>query len=618
MGGCGYGGACGGDDALALIADVWHIVTAAIRDGRTGSASQSSSLRASPSPADPHRSDPPVVALVAAESLPAATGAPTSAPPGHATSAHLRLPRVPPVAGMEFVSAGGGVVRAQYPPLIALDPALSAVDEVLPHLAEGLLPPYVRVSEATLGQLWRLSESLRAILLVQVLAHASLPSLPAESLQDGPRDDCLDAADQLALLLAPVLAAPARGGVGAVSQLDAAVRGLRRYLRAGSGASAIGASTLVVRERGTETMATKPPLLPAPTTAKVDAEILRLPEPGLHVVAPPLSALADQQARAPSVSPPAALPAVTVDVPDSTAGPPAAAPSAPPAGVAPAVVAEGDAEAGSVHHHCRPTPGDGRCRSRSTNRTASIEDVRHIVTAAIRDGRTGSASQSSSLRASPSPADPHRSVPPVVALVAAESLPAATGAPTSAPPGHAVSAHLRLPRVPPVAGMEFVSAGGGVVRAQYPPLVAVDPALSAVDEALPHLAEGLLPPYVRVPEATLGQLWRLSESLLAILLVQVLAHASLPSLPADSLQDGPRDDCLDTADQLALLLAPVLAAPARGGVGAVSQLDAAVRGLRRYLRAGSGASAIGASTLVVREVWRTMQGILHALQADRM
>ncbi|CAI7897433.1 unnamed protein product [Closterium sp. NIES-54] len=90
-------------------------------------------------------------------------------------------------------------------------------------------------------------------------------------------------------------------------------------------------------------MATKPPLPPAPATAKADAEILRLPEPGLHVVAPPPSAQADQLARAPSVSPPAApaaLPAVTADVPDLAAGPLAAAPSAPPAGVAPVVVAD--------------------------------------------------------------------------------------------------------------------------------------------------------------------------------------------------------------------------------------------------------------------------------------
>ncbi|CAI7771727.1 unnamed protein product [Closterium sp. NIES-54] len=458
---------------------------------------------------------------------------------------------------------------------------------------------------------------------------------------------------------------------------------------------AVAASNVPKRppsERGTETMATKPPLLPAPTTAKADAEILRLPKPGLHVAAPPPSAQAGQQARAPSVSTPAApaaLPAVTVDIPDS--GSPAAALSAPPVVVAPAVVAGAVTPRPAVCATTAvqppgtvavaPVPPTGQVlpdpqrrpqsparrpsrsnspsprNERETNRRrrdsprrrqpqagwpahrggrggwrggrgygggwggddapASIAYVRHIVIAAIRDGRAGSASQCSSLRASPSPspADPHRSVPPVVAPVLAESLPAAL---TFAPPGHAAGACLRLPRVPPVAGMEFVSAGGGVARAQYPPLVAVDPALSAVDEALPHLAEGLLPPYVRVPEATLGQLWRLSESLRAILLVQVLAHASLPSLPAESLQDGRRDDCLDSADQLALLLAPVLAAPARGGVGAVSQLDAAVRGLRRYLRAGSGASAIGASTLVVREVWRTMQGILRALQADRM
>ncbi|CAI5502506.1 unnamed protein product [Closterium sp. Naga37s-1] len=103
-----------------------------------------------------------------------------------------------------------------------------------------------------------------------------------------------------------------------------------------------------------------------------------------------------------------------------------------------------------------------------------------------------------------------------------------------------------------------------------------------------------------------------------LLLVQSLAHGSLPPVPAESLLEGPRDDCLDAADQLALLLAPVLAAPVRGGVGAVGQLDAAVRDLRRYLRAGSRADAIGATILVVRSVWRTMTGILHALQADRM
>ncbi|CAI5499208.1 unnamed protein product [Closterium sp. Naga37s-1] len=187
----------------------------------------------------------------------------------------------------------------------------------------------------------------------------------------------------------------------------------------------------------------------------------------------------------------------------------------------------------------------------------------------------GPASHSSSRRAAPAPSAPH----PVARSVAA--------------PTPAVS--LPTPSAPARSG------GAGLPRLQ-----------------LPSLAEELLPPRTEVPKATLGQLWRLSESLRALLLVQSLAHGSLPLVPAESLLDGPRDDCLDAADQIALLLAPVLAVPVRGGVGAVGQLDAAVRDLRRYLRAGSGANAIGAAILVVRSVWQTMTGILHALQADRM
>ncbi|CAI5492518.1 unnamed protein product [Closterium sp. Naga37s-1] len=101
-----------------------------------------------------------------------------------------------------------------------------------------------------------------------------------------------------------------------------------------------------------------------------------------------------------------------------------------------------------------------------------------------------------------------------------------------------------------------------------------------------------------------------------LLLVQTLAHGSLSPVPAESLLDGLRDDCLDAVDQIALLLEHVLAAPVRGGVGAVGQLDVAVR--RRYLWAGSRADAIVATILVVHSVWQTMTGILNALQADRM
>ncbi|CAI5529248.1 unnamed protein product [Closterium sp. Naga37s-1] len=202
--------------------------------------------------------------------------------------------------------------------------------------------------------------------------------------------------------------------------------------------------------------------------------------------------------------------------------------------------------------------------------------TRQIVTAAMHEERAEAASHSSLQRA-------------LQSLVIATPVAYPVAAPSTAAPVPAPLAPAR---------------GGGLS--------------STTGDPLPSLADALLPPQIRVPEATLGHLWWLAESLRALLLVQALAHASLPSFPAGSLMDGPRDDCLDAADQLASLLAPVLAAPVRGGVGAVGQLDAAVRGLRRCLRAGSGADAIGASTLVVREVWRSLTGILLALQADRM
>ncbi|CAI5485177.1 unnamed protein product [Closterium sp. Yama58-4] len=218
-------------------------------------------------------------------------------------------------------------------------------------------------------------------------------------------------------------------------------------------------------------------------------------------------------------------------------------------------------------------------------------------------------SQSSSLRAAPEHVAPRSPVPPEVPppaaapppLVPAPSAPS----PSVAPP--APGSRLHLPPVPPVAGVEFVAAGGGAAAAQY-----------AADESLPFLAAALQPPQTRVPETTLGQLHRLAESLHALLLIQVLAHSSLPAVPPESFRSHLRDPCLDAADQLAVLLAPVLAAPAEGGAAAAGQLGEAVRGLRRHLHAGSGAAAIGASTLVVRELWRSLTGILHALGAHRM
>ncbi|CAI5520606.1 unnamed protein product, partial [Closterium sp. Naga37s-1] len=105
---------------------------------------------------------------------------------------------------------------------------------------------------------------------------------------------------------------------------------------------------------------------------------------------------------------------------------------------------------------------------------------------------------------------------------------------------------LHLPPVPPVAGMEFVAAGGGAAAAQYALQV-------AADEPLQFLAEALQPPQTHVPEATLGQLHRLADSLHALLLIQVLSHSSFAVIPPETFRGRHRETCLDAADQLAAL-----------------------------------------------------------------
>ncbi|CAI5532832.1 unnamed protein product [Closterium sp. Naga37s-1] len=209
--------------------------------------------------------------------------------------------------------------------------------------------------------------------------------------------------------------------------------------------------------------------------------------------------------------------------------------------------------------------GRGRGGGGSYVQPLTLADVQRIVMAAMHEERPGQASQSSSLQAALAPV----ALPPTVIAMPAAAPP---------PPVHAPSApvhgsRLRIPWVPPVAGMEFVASVGGVMRAEYPPLIATGLDPSDADDLLPFLVEAILPPQTRVPEATLGQLFRLVESLWALLLIQVLAHASLPLVPADSLLDRPRENCLDAADQLALLLVPMLAVPAKGGAAAYGQLD---------------------------------------------
>ncbi|CAI5532592.1 unnamed protein product [Closterium sp. Naga37s-1] len=244
-----------------------------------------------------------------------------------------------------------------------------------------------------------------------------------------------------------------------------------------------------------------------------------------------------------------------------------------------------------------------------------MADLQRAVSNAVREERATQTQGSS--HAVVARAAPRQAVLPVVPPPAAPDphqnpAPSAPAVSASAPvPG----SRLRLPPVPPVAGVEFVAAGGGA-RCPHPGVGGS--ATPALEEPFQFLAQALQPPQSRVPEATLAQLFRLAESFHALLLIQVLAHSSLPAVPPETFQDRHRDSCLDAADQLAVLLAPVLATPVEGGVAAAGQLDEAVRSLRRHLRAGSGAAAIGASTLVVRELWRSLTGVLHALGAHRM
>ncbi|CAI5524383.1 unnamed protein product [Closterium sp. Naga37s-1] len=244
-----------------------------------------------------------------------------------------------------------------------------------------------------------------------------------------------------------------------------------------------------------------------------------------------------------------------------------------------------------------------------------MADLQRAVSTAVREERaalTQGSSHAVVARAAPRQAVLPVDLPPAAPVPHQSLAPSAPAVSASAPvPG----SRLRLPPVPPVAGVEFVAAGGG---AQYPHPGAGGSATPALEEPFQFLAQALQPPQSRVPEATLAQLFRLAESFHALLLIRVLAHSSLPAIPPETFQDRHHDSCLDAADQLAVLLAPVLAAPVEGGVAAAGQLDEAVRSLRRHLRAGSGAAAIGASTLVVRELWRSLTGVLLALGAHRM
>ncbi|CAI5535352.1 unnamed protein product [Closterium sp. Naga37s-1] len=392
-------------------------------------------------------------------------------------------------------------------------------------------------------------------------------------------------------------------------------------------------------------LAPAPPSVPAvaalsaPVVAPGDAPAL-LPAPALASASVPAPALGPAAASDPAPShapapvvPPAPV-GVAAPVPVVAASSAAAGVASAPPLVAPAVAPS--AAAGADPSYQPPPATSAGPSSAEANRAAprggrggwwggrghgggwvydqpvTMADLQRVVSDAMREERNGRVSLSSSPRHDPAP----MSHPPPAPYAPAPPLPSTA---TPPPRAHAASAaahgnRLRLPWVPPVAGVEFVTAGGGPVTPQYPSLLPVAPDPPAADLPVHSLVGPS--PSADVPEASLGQLWRLSEGLRAVHLIQVYCHAALSrGVP---LVGGPLDECSDAADRLAELLAPVLAAPARGGVAGVGQLGTALRGLRRAMRAATAVDLIGATTVVVRELHRSLTGLLAVLDADQM
>ncbi|CAI7820560.1 unnamed protein product, partial [Closterium sp. NIES-53] len=187
--------------------------------------------------------------------------------------------------------------------------------------------------------------------------------------------------------------------------------------------------------------------------------------------------------------------------------------------------------------------GYRRGRGGSFDGPVTMADSQRVVTAAMREER---------------------------ALQANQQFPRASAAPPPVPPPvTAPAAVAHQPPAPP---------------APYPSLLPCDSASRAAGVAQPFQTFEGSSRAAEVPEATLGQLWRLSEGLRAVHLIQMYGHAGL-SL-GNTLVGGSRDECLDAADWLAELLAPM-------------------------------PDVIGASTAVVRELHRSLTGLLAVLDADQ-
>ncbi|CAI5486630.1 unnamed protein product [Closterium sp. Naga37s-1] len=316
-----------------------------------------------------------------------------------------------------------------------------------------------------------------------------------------------------------------------------------------------------------------PPSAPLPTAAVL---VGASPPAPAQASQPPVQAAVAGSAQATAVG--AGSDPVRLASPESAPPPQAAPPSVrlgQQAGSANHANARGNATShrgrGSLRH--RPSPsyrsahrgGRGGWRGgpgRGLDSAAEVQqlhaDLPWMFAAAMHSAQMGSSNPMGSQ--APMAA---ASVPAPVVERAPAAPPAALPAFAPAFKRMAVHPYPVLPWVPPVVGMEFVGAGGGAGRAPFVPSRRIADFAPADPAPRCNLAEGTFP------------------------------------------------------RQLAALVVPLLAAPARGGA-AVGQMDEAVRVLRGHLRAGHGAEVIGASIMVLRPLWRTLTGILAALKADQM
>ncbi|CAI7894225.1 unnamed protein product [Closterium sp. NIES-54] len=228
-------------------------------------------------------------------------------------------------------------------------------------------------------------------------------------------------------------------------------------------------------------------LAPAADVAPLPA-LGAAPSPALHLPALPspaemaaVAGVAPASGVAPPLAPevlPVVSPAASLGAPGGKSTPPLPAASASARALPPAVQ-----QRNSRPHSPSPQDErDGSRRRRDSPRRRQPPADWHVRQGGWRGGRgrgrggwlDAPASQSNSPHVAPA----HASRPPSAPYEPAPPLPQSAIPPPLAPSASA-AAHgnrMRLPWVPPVAGMEFVTAAGGPVTAQYPSLLPVAPA----------------------------------------------------------------------------------------------------------------------------------------------